>query len=197
VSDRPADNPFASRRIDRLAFRSRGFDADAMIDKLRRQGGRGAVVGPHGSGKTTLMDHLADLLAGPVVRIRLDATTKGAAHTARGHLPDDLDRRHSVLIDGAEQLGRWSWWRLGSLLRDAGIVVITGHRPGRLPTLYRCTTDPALLHELVAELAPDVVNHVDLGEVYVRHKGNIRLCFMELYDVWARRGAHHRDPRSR
>jgi len=198
VIHRPADNPFASRRIDRLGYLFRGSDADALVEKLHRQGGRGAIIGPHGSGKTTLLEHLVDRLAGTSVRIRLNTQTPAPARTARAQLPIDLGRRHTILIDGAEQLGPWSWWRLGHRLRDAGIVVITSHRPGRLPTLHRCTTDPALLTELVGELAPDVVDAVDLDALFKRHDGNIRLCLRELYDHSAGRGAHRaRDRRSR
>jgi len=182
VIQRPADNRFASRRIDRLGYLFRGSDPDTLVEILHRQGGRGAIIGPHGSGKTTLMEALASRLTGTIVRIRLNTQTTAPARRARAQLPADLGRRHTILIDGAEQFGRWPWWRLGHRLRDAGIVVITSHRPGRLPTLHRCTTDPALLRDLVHELSPETVGSVDLEALFKRHDGNIRSCLRELYD---------------
>lgn len=188
MNDRPADNPFASRRIDRLKFRFRHFDTDAVIEKLHRQGDRGAIVGPHGSGKTTLLHNLADRLTGTIVWIRLNGETTAPAKTAFAALPVDFDRRHVVLVDGAEQLGPWAWWRLRRRFRDAGTVIITSHRPGRLPTLHHCTTDPALLNELVRELAPEIVENMDLEGLFHRHDGNIRSCLRELYDCSAAKG---------
>ena len=184
---RPADNPFASRRIDRLSYRFRVADTAALIDGLLRNGNRGAIIGPHGSGKTTLLEHLAVRLEGEMVWIRLSADTVAPVRSARAGLPTDVGPRHTLLIDGAEQLGPWSWWRLSHQMRYAGAIVVTSHRPGRLPTIYECATDPELLTELVGELAPEVVDAVDLEDLFERNRGNIRECFRELYDLWAGR----------
>lgn len=157
-----------------------------MVERLRRAGGRGAVVGAHGSGKTTLLDALADRLGGRPVRLALNAETARPSAFAIAALPEPVGPEHTVLIDGAEQLGRWAWWRLARRVKDAGVVVITSHCPGRLPTIHECTTSPELLAELVAELAPGWSDATDLEELYRRRNGNIRLCFRELYDRWAR-----------
>lgn len=183
---RPADNPFASRRIDGLSYRFHDSGIDELIATIAAAGGRGAVIGPHGSGKTTLLEELAQQLGGEIVRIRLNADTSNPAASVREHLPVAVDHRHSILFDGAERLGSWSWWRIHRRIRSAGSIVITSHRSGRLPTIYECRTDPELLIELVGELAPDGVD-ADLEELYRRYGGNIRLCLRELYDVWARR----------
>ena len=108
--------------------------------------------------------------------------------TAIESLPNEIGSDDTILIDGAEQLGPWSWQRLHRRLKKAGTIVITSHKPGRLPTLHQCATDPTLLAELVNELAPDAIDTVDLDELFQRHNGNIRLCFRELYDLWAGRG---------
>jgi hypothetical protein len=186
VTARPADNPFASRRIDGLVYRFQGSGIASVIDRLERNGGRGAIVGPHGSGKTTLLELVARRLEGRNLWIGLNAETVRPLESVLAALPDTVTSGHAILIDGAEQLGRWAWWRLARRVRDAGIVVITSHTPGRLPTIHECTTSPQLLAGLVAELAPDITRSTDLDELYRRHDGNIRLCFRELYDLWAR-----------
>lgn len=187
VASRPADNPFASRKIDQLDFRLRGTDWDGILGHLDLEGGRGAIVGPHGSGKTTFLEQLAGRLAGEIVWVRLNTITANPGKTAQASLPADVDHHHAILIDGAEQLGPWSWWRFHRRVDKAGTIVITSHNPDRLPMLFQCTTDPGLLVDLVQELAPDAIDTVDLDELFQRHDGNIRLCFRELYDLWAGR----------
>ena len=187
MTTRPADNPFASRRIDRLVYLFRGSGIESVIDRLEQNGGRGAVIGPHGSGKTTLLEALADRLDGCPVRLGLNAETSRPLGFAIAALPESVGPEHTVLIDGAEQLGRWAWWRLARRVKNAGIVVIASHAPGRFSTIHECLTSPQLLAELVNELAPEMVEETDLDGLFRRHHGNIRLCFRELYDLWARR----------
>lgn len=183
---RPFDNPFTSRRIDGLSYRFRGADIDDLVAALAAHGGRGAVVGPHGSGKTTLLDGLVGRLDGTIVRIRLSSETAHPNAVIRELLPETVGNRHAIFLDGAEQLGTWSWWRFHRQVRAAETIVITSHRPGRLPTIHECRTDVQVLTDLVEELAPDGVD-ADLDDLFHRHQGNIRLCFRELYDEWARR----------
>jgi ABC-type branched-subunit amino acid transport system ATPase component len=187
LTTRPADNPFASRRIDRLTYSFPEGGLRSVLERLRRAGGRGAVIGPHGSGKTTLLETLADRLDGRSVWLGLNAETSRPLGFAIAALTESVGPEHTVLIDGAEQLGRWAWWRLTRRVKDAGIVVIASHSPGRFPTIHECLTSPRLLAELVEELAPEMVEETDLDALFRRHHGNIRLCFRELYDLWARR----------
>jgi hypothetical protein len=184
---RPADNPFASHRVDSLRFRFHTAGWNTVLEELVRTGGRGAVVGPHGSGKTTLLEQLASRIDGAPVSIRLDADTANPVRAALAGLPSTVAPGHAILVDGAEQLGPLGWWRFYSRARGAGTLVIASHRTGRLPTLYECSTDPQLLADLVRALSPETVDTVDLDELFHCHRGNIRLCFRELYDRWAGR----------
>ncbi len=94
-----------------------------------------------------------------------------------------------MLIDGSEQLGALAWRRFALATLRARRLVVTQHRPGRLPTLYECRTDPGLLKDLIHCLAPDdaVILEPYLPGLFHRHDGNIRSCFRELYDVYAGR----------
>jgi hypothetical protein len=175
------ENPFRSERV--LAFRTRpsGFTWDGLLEALAARGGRGALVGPHGSGKTTLLEDLAPRLAarGRRVRwVRLD--DRAPAPAPLGPVgPDD-----AVLVDGAEVLGTAAWLRLRFACRRAGALVITAHRPGRLPTLLRCAPRAEIVEELVRFLAPDDAAALlpAARALFARHGGNVRETVRALYD---------------
>jgi hypothetical protein len=187
VTLRPADNPFSSGRTDGLRYRFLRNDLGSVVDRLEASGWRGAIVGPKGSGKTTLLEELARHLRRKQVWIRLSSCDEAPFLTLLSSLPAEVDHRHAILIDGAEQLDRWRWWRCRRRIRHAGVVVITGHRPGRLPTVHECATSSELLADLVGDLSPETPEAVDLDDLFQRHHGNLRLCFRELYDLHAGR----------
>jgi len=188
---RPADNPFASHRVEGLAYRSKGIHAAALRLRLEETGPRSAIVGPKGSGKTTLLGELASTLPGEPVLVRIEGGCRHPWRTARTQLPRPVTPNHLVLVDGAEQLGPLEWRLLLRATRHARILLATLHRPGLLPTLIECRPDLELLRELVDELTPvDAPTLIpDLEELFRRHGGNIRSCLRELYDVYAGRAS--------
>jgi len=188
---RPADNPFASHHVEGLAYRFSGFGLTALRQRLEEIGGRSAIVGPKGSGKTTLLDELAFTLPGDPVRLRIEGSCPRPWRTARAQLPRPVTPNHLVFVDGAEQLGPLGWRLLLRATRSARGFIATLHRPGRLPTLIECRTEPTLLRSLVAELAPADASMLapTLEDLFQRHSGNIRSCFRELYDLYAGRAA--------
>lgn len=186
---RPADNPFASHRIEGLRYRANHLDLAALCRRLEQIGGRAAIVGHKGTGKTTLLDALADALPDDPILVRIRGDCANPWRTVRARLPKAVVADHVVLIDGAERLGPVAWLRLLRHMRLARFVIVTSHRPGRLPTLIECQTDLDLLRDLVHELAPadaQILTPV-LEEIFHRHRGNIRSCLRELYDVYAGR----------
>jgi hypothetical protein len=186
---RPADNPFASHRLEGLAFRFNGSGIDAIGRRLEEIGGRGAIVGPKGSGKTTLLEEIASALCGERIHVRIWGGCGHPWRTARAQLPRPVRPKHAVLVDGAEQLGPIGWRLLLRATRPARSLVATLHQPGLLPTLIECRTTSHLLSELVEELVPADAPSLGprLEELFDRHGGNIRSCLRELYDVYAGR----------
>jgi len=160
---------------------------EQRIDTLDR---RAAILGPKGSGKTTLLEELSRRLQPPVVLVQLPGSDPRPYRTAILQLPTPVTSAHTILIDGAEQLGALAWRNLLTRIRPARRVVATLHQSGRLPTLVTCTTDPTLLRRLVRELASAQAAVLDsnLDDLFRRHGGNIRSCLRELYDVYAGRG---------
>ena len=186
---RPADNPFASHRVEGLAYRCNGSGLDAIRRRLEEIGGRGAIVGAKGSGKTTLLEELAAALPGEPVHVRIGGGCGYPWRTVHAQLPTPVTPNHAVLVDGGEQLGPLGWRLLLRATRSARNFVATQHRQGRLPTLIECRTDHALLGNLVEELTPEDAPMLEPGldELFQRHEGNIRSCLRELYDVYAGR----------
>lgn len=176
---RARDNPFASDRVEGLRYRlPAGLTWDQLLERLAALRFRAALVGPHGRGKTTLLEELAPRLAARGFRVRTvtlrQEERKVDWSRLRGLGPDDI-----LLLDGAELLGRIAWLRVRLSCRRAGGLIVTSHRPGLLPTLLECGTTPELLSDLVRELTGE---EVETGELFDRHGGNLRKAFWELYD---------------
>ena len=187
----PRRNPFRSARIDALRFRlDEGWEA--LWARFEALGRRASLVGPEGSGKTALLLEIEARLARQGFRVRRlqlkreqrrpDARAWRAALRARGP-------RTVVSVDGAEQLSRWRWHRLARATRRAGGLIVTSHHPGLLPTLHHHHTSPALLADLVAELAGQdtaTALRAELERLFAEHHGNLRDCLRALYDRAAR-----------
>ena len=188
---RPATNPFASHRIEGLSFRHGGSTLLDLGQRLQELGGRVAIVGPKGSGKTTLLEELASALPGEPVQARIPGSYPDPWRTVHNQLPQPVTHRHTVLVDGSEQLGAVGWRLLLHATRRARYLIVTLHRPGRLPTLIECRTDAGLLRDLVSELVPADAAHLESGinDLFQRHGGNLRSCFRELYDEYAGRAS--------
>ncbi len=186
---RPADNPFASHRIDRLRFRPQGKAWPELLERVADLGWRAAIVGAEGAGKSALLGELATHAPAPATLVVLDRDTRHPIAAVRARLPRPASRDRVLLLDGAELLRPLEWWWLRHAAGHLRGLVVTAHRPGRLPTLITCRTSPALLKELVAELAPERLAWLEplLEDLFERHGGNVRECLLELYDVCAGR----------
>lgn len=188
---RARDNPFRADRLHGLRYRAPGFRWPELLARLDRQGGLGAIRGPEGSGKTTLWRELGERLEETGVAVRLLRPSLSDPPAARREVRDltqGIDRRTALLLDGADRVGPIGWRRLKQDARRAGVLVVTTHREGRLPTLHRCATSAALLAELVGELLPVSERGVlGVGRLFQREQGDVRRALRSLYDRFAER----------
>ncbi len=180
-------NPFATERLDRLAYRDPATgepigpeELDRLLDRLEELGRRAAIVGPEGSGKTALLEALAARLALRGWRVRWSLAGPRAAEPA--------SPKTFLLVDGEERLAYRGWRRLLRAARGAGGLLVTVHLPGPLPTLFESATSPELLATLVAELTDGPSPQLPTAaSLYARHRGNLREALLELYDRCAGR----------
>jgi hypothetical protein len=186
------DNPFATHRVLQVRYRLAGETWEQLLARLRQMHYRAALVGPRGTGKTTLLEDLEPRLAAlgfvpQSFHLYADQCRWNPAWTESFFA--GLGPRDMILLDGAEQMPRLGWWRFRQRCCHAGGLIITSHRAGLLPTLITCRTSPELLRDILGLLlGPDgqIPNEMIL-RLYRRHHGNLREVLRELYDHWSSR----------
>jgi len=191
----PRTNPFVTRRTrpGALPFLfPPGHSGPTCLATLRRHDWWGQIVGPHGSGKSTLLATLTPLLAAAGRRVEF-----GLLHSDDRRLPFDVAAMAAwnggtqVVVDGFEQLAWWRRaWLIGQCRRRGCGLLVTTHRPMRLPLLWRTRVDDALAHRVVGELLAGqtaAIDRRDVGEMLRRCEGDMRETLFGLYDLVERR----------
>jgi len=183
---KPRDNPFASHRIENLAFRlPGGLTWDTFLERCAAAKWRGTIVGPHGSGKSTLLEqmfpHLRQRGFTPLL-FRVNAETSTVERISIIDRVRTMRAPDFLLLDGAEQFSTREWLTLYSTAGALAGCLITVHRTSRLPTLLETKTSPALLTELTAELTGNPLPELEATALFRRHFGNLRECLRTLYD---------------
>ncbi len=171
-------NPFRSECVDALPYRAEGFSWDILTTRLHAHQGRGAIIGPEGHGKTTLLLEWKQRFqsqASSTCFVKLE----DRQHRLTSDQRKNISGSQHIFLDSAEQLGWWGWQEARKLTTHAKTLIITTHRPGRLPTLMECRSSPQLLAGLIAELTS---HPFDADALWDRYRGNIRLALRSLYD---------------
>ena len=184
---RARDNPFRSESILRVRYRLLGIEWDQLLGRCEQLHYRAALVGPCGSGKTTLLEDLEPRLRAKgfeTVWLRLN---QESSLRERWSLSKQTTGQF-LLFDGAEQLSWVAWQFFKWRTRRAAGLIITTHKPGRLPTLWNCNTSARLLSDIMADVLAGSrfttlpANPVDL---FRKHQGNLREALRECYDLMA------------
>lgn len=206
---RPSGNPFSTRhtrpgRLPPFDAAGRPLDVAGLVDRVLTLRGA-AIVGPHGSGKSNLLHHLATAIGaagGRVERVRLQSRFDSLRALSAVRL---AGRGGTACIDSWERAGRVERFVLVVLARAVGArLLVTAHRPvGGLPTVVRCETTPRLLQAIVSRLVGpsrwpgEAVGAADVEAAFAGHAGDVREALYELYDVVESRRSAASNPPAR
>lgn len=169
-----------------------GESAAVIVDRLRQNRGWGEIVGPHGSGKSSLAASLREEIERtgcPTLLVEL--------HDGQCRLPSEfwhnpkLVAPRVLIVDGYEQLNRWNRGRLKRLCRarDLGLLV-TAHESVGMPPLFTTSPSPALAEQIVAQLLAGYDSLLDcdmIRERFTSHQGDLREMLFDLYDLYQQR----------
>ncbi|MCY2994147.1 MAG: hypothetical protein NTY19_40665 [Planctomycetota bacterium] len=191
-----AANPFSTRWIRPGAVPylfPTGTNGAQLVVRLCELGWSAQILGEHGSGKSTLLQSLRSPLEKSGRRVELHVL-----HVGESRLPFDLSHTRQwgqdtqVIVDGYEQLGWYArcWLQRQCRLRNNGLLV-TAHRPLRLPLLWKTESTLAVAQAVVSRLlSPDQVQAItgaDVRRAYAACAGNLRETLFALYDVFEER----------
>jgi len=160
---------------------------EVLLERARRYS-LCQIIGPHGTGKTTL------LLA---ICRRYEASGEKVRHLffndQQRRLPDDVVLRKDLtfFVDGFEQLPTLSqlWLCLGA----TRLIVTTHHPLWFVPILYRTQPQFSVFVQIVGQMVPNPPEESVLRAVYDRAGGNVRTAFFELYDIYAESNVDNSD----
>lgn len=191
----PRENPFSSRyvRPGALPFLfPPGDSLDAFVTRFIAAERRGAVIGPHGAGKSTLVEALLPRLREGGCEARACVLRQGERTLRRGF---DVGLRADdvLIVDGYEQLGLSGRWGLRRAVRSVGCgLLVTSHRPVRgMPTLFVARPTVEMTAALVARLIPTdpigPITPADVERLFNKHGGDVREVLFGLYDLYESR----------
>lgn len=187
-----ASNPFSTRFIRPGAIDylfPPGISAESLAQQLQQQHWRGSIIGPHGSGKSSLLAALIPAFENQGRHVVHQQLQGGQRQLDWPALQSREWTNHTlVIIDGYEQLSRWQrtllslrCWR-----RNSGLLV-TAHQPVGLPLLFTTKPSLELALSIVQRILPASDDHItpfDVTEAYTRHQGNLREMLLQLYDTY-------------
>ena len=167
---------------------------------LRGNGWWGEIVGPHGSGKSTLVAALVPVLQATgrkVVRYvltpdsddRPECLAPAGAFAFLAKLA--LDDQTQLILDGYERVSWWWRRRIGVLCRKRGAgLLVTAHQPLGLPPLVQTEPTDELAERIVEKLLPqgdETITPADVRAAFAQHGGNLRETLFALFDVYQAR----------
>lgn len=179
-------NPFRSSAIDNIRYQLSADEKTGLIDQLEEQGWRSSIVGPRGTGKTTLLEDLEPSIQARGWRtqwVRLKEETPRREKRSELQSLTSYSRDTMILFDGGETLRLMDWILLLERIRHLGGIIMTLHRPRGLPILYETEPDAYLAHALSCQLLGryDPQLSYIVADAFEAHNGDMREVFRHCY----------------
>jgi hypothetical protein len=193
-----ATNPFSTCRVRPGAipfFFSPGDSAARLIDRLAANGWWGEIIGPHGSGKSTLVATLLGELRQCGRR-----PVQYQLHDDEWQLPRGWQRTlrlaeaDMLVVDGYEKISHWGQFWIERTCRRFGCgLVVTAHSPAGLPELVRTEVSPEIARRVVRKVLNGDCRAISMEDVHSRlvaRSGDLRETLFDLYDLFERLSRH-------
>ncbi|GIW92314.1 MAG: hypothetical protein KatS3mg110_0355 [Pirellulaceae bacterium] len=190
-----AENPFAARyvRPGTIPFvYPSGLTPRQLMERLVRCGWRGQVIGPHGSGKTSLLLDLRENWRSH--RVTYWYTIAPEERTQAIRWPHEAASWHDravVVVDGFDRLAalRKIWLQVTTFRRKTGFIVTTHRRQLGLPVLVRLQPTfeqfVAVVEALLARSGKSLFwDRAVLLERWQNSGENMREALFSLYDAY-------------
>lgn len=174
-----------SETLDYIAY---DYELGEVASRLKRHRYRGAICGPAGCGKSTMLHALGDeLMAHGLTPLPLSVERDRARA-----LPTDWRRtirkaRHTdaLLLDGYGLLPAWARLWVWFASRRAGAVVVTAKRVVRYKTLAKPRPTKQLLQQLAQKLEPASGTEIDYSALFDQCSGNLREALRRVSEASA------------
>ena len=192
----PKSNPFATRFVKPGAvdFQFSGCgDLSFLLRKLKDDGWWGQILGPHGSGKSTLIYSLLKRLVKvrrTCVHVQLSNCQNRVAFDVAQTRCWNKDTQ--VIIDGFEVLP-WNCkrrLRQECRYRNAGLLITSHRRLRGIPVLFQTEASEGVTQQLVDRLTiagDSCLSKNDVRTSYAKFNGNVRETLFDLYDLYEQR----------
>jgi hypothetical protein len=191
-------NPFATRftRPGALPYLFGTQESvEQLVARLEEASWWGQIIGPHGTGKSTLLHSLAPAIEARGRSLVWFSQSQGERRLNVSQLEaEKWTAQTQIIIDGYEQLG-WlarRWVKRLCRVRGAGLLV-TAHEDVGLPKLWESAASEALVQQIVQQLLVQgehsLIRPEDVSRCYQAHAGNVRETLFGLYDLHERRQA--------
>lgn len=188
----PDTNPFSTRFVRPGAmayFFSDDVSLERIVARLRDNNGWGQILGPHGTGKSTLLQAITPQLAAAGKQIELFTLHQGQPRLdVEPRRIRNWNERTQIIVDGYEQLSWWHRWRLVRECRKrrAGLLVTT-HRDLGLPTLFETRGSLETTQLIASRLLGDethLISSQDVAAAFHQNRSNVRETLFALYDLY-------------